>query len=135
MTWSLLLAALIAVESGGNPAAVGDNGRAVGCLQIWPCVVQDVNRIAGTSYTLEDRKSPAKSRQMCLIYLQHWAKKYENKTGLRATEEILCALWNGGPNGYKLLQTNKGVQNYVRKVMRVKRDMDGTISKTGDKQT
>jgi hypothetical protein len=37
------LNALEQVESRGNANAVGDNGRAIGCLQIWQAVVTDGN--------------------------------------------------------------------------------------------
>ena len=33
---ALILPVLAMVESNNNPSAVGDNGRAVGVLQIWP---------------------------------------------------------------------------------------------------
>jgi soluble lytic murein transglycosylase-like protein len=106
MTWAILLAALIAVESGGNPAAIGDNGRAVGILQIHAAVVADVNRIAGTRYTLEDRRNPVKSRQMCLIYLQHY--------GRGKTWEQRARIWNGGPRGHE----KKATEKYWEKVKR-----------------
>ena len=32
-----LLAAIKQVESGGDPNAVGDQGRAIGAFQIWEC--------------------------------------------------------------------------------------------------
>ncbi len=69
-----LIPALIAVESAGRSDAIGDGGRAVGCLQIWPIMVRDVNRIAGTAYTLADRLDREKSIQMARIYLTHYAK-------------------------------------------------------------
>ena len=39
---SLLIPALIAVESGGNIAAIGDHGNAVVCLQIHAECIADV---------------------------------------------------------------------------------------------
>jgi hypothetical protein len=50
MNWDVLLFALMVVESNGDCSAVGDDGKALGCLQIHACVVEDVNRIYGTSY-------------------------------------------------------------------------------------
>ena len=38
--------ALIRVESNGRDNAIGDNGKAVGCLQIWTDVVDDVNQVS-----------------------------------------------------------------------------------------
>ena len=46
-----LIDALVAVESRGNAAAVGDSGKALGILQIHATMVADANRIAGTHFT------------------------------------------------------------------------------------
>ena len=64
---AVLIPVLIQVESSGNNDAVGDNGRAVGCLQMWEICVDDVNRISGRSYTYEDRLSRTKSAEMVTI--------------------------------------------------------------------
>ncbi len=53
-TLSNLISALIIVESSGNDLAIGDNGRALGPLQIHRGVVQDVNRITGSHYRHQD---------------------------------------------------------------------------------
>lgn len=56
------------VESRYRCDAVGDGGKAIGPLQMWTIMVDEVNRIAGTSYTYEDRASWQKSYEMfCLI--------------------------------------------------------------------
>jgi len=101
MTLATLIAALIIVESGGKDDAVGDGGMAVGCLQIWPCALDDVNRIAGTDFTLADRFDRQKSIRMCEIYLKHWGAYYERQTGKRPTAKVLARIWNGGPAGWK----------------------------------
>jgi len=46
-----LISALIIVESNGRDSAIGDGGLAVGPLQIHRGVVEDVNRLEGTSFT------------------------------------------------------------------------------------
>jgi soluble lytic murein transglycosylase-like protein len=89
---AILLPILAAVESGNNPNAIGDNSRAVGILQIWPIMVKDVNRISGKAYTLQDRRSKAKSYEMATIYLKHYGKP---------NAEYLARAWNGGPKGNK----------------------------------
>ena len=111
-TIAILLNALIAVESCGNPAAIGDNGQAVGVLQIHPECVRDVNRITGKSYTLQDRASASKSREICAAYLKHYGRLYERRTGKTATGEVYARIWNGGPNGYR----REGTRAYWRKV-------------------
>ena len=84
------------VESGGNPRAVGDRGadgiyRAAGIAQIWGRTVQDINRFAGTRYTLNDRFDPVKSREMFNLYVEHYGKG--------RSVEFKARIWNGGPKG------------------------------------
>lgn len=111
MTLSILLAALIAIESGGDPSAIGDGGKAVGCLQIHPVMVADCNRIlAGRGeafrYTIDDRYSEAHSRAMAVIYLRHYCPN--------GSAEQMARCWNGGPMGARKAAT----VGYWRKVKR-----------------
>ena len=53
-TISNLISALIIVESSGNDLAIGDNGRAIGPLQIHRGVVLDVNKFTGSHYRHQD---------------------------------------------------------------------------------
>jgi hypothetical protein len=99
-----LIPALIRVESGGNDKAIGDSGRAVGCLQIWPVVVEDVNRLSGMAYTLKDRLDRQKSVSMARIYLLHYGKG--------KNMEQTARIWNGGPRG----DTKKATVEYWEKV-------------------
>ncbi len=93
----ILIAALIIVESHGNPQAIGDGGRSVGCLQIQMCVIEDVNRVYGMHYTAMDRYSKTKSVEIAKLYLLHWGQRYTKKTGLSPSQEVLARIWNGGP--------------------------------------
>ena len=86
-----LIGAMIRVESAGHNHATGDGGQAVGCLQIWPVMIRDVNRIAGTRYTLADRTNRAKSIHIARIYLAHYCANM--------TTEQAARCWNGGPAG------------------------------------
>ena len=52
--WLWLFSAIISVESNGDSSAVGDGGKAVGCMQIHPCVIEDVNRIYNKDYRLSE---------------------------------------------------------------------------------
>ena len=68
-----LIDAMIHVESRGNDSAYSASENAVGCLQIRPCMVYDINRILkkqkkGIQYTLTDRWSRDKSIEMFYIY-------------------------------------------------------------------
>ena len=83
--------AVCAVESSGNPRAVGDKGKAVGIAQIWARTVADINRFAGTKFTLNDRFDPVKSKQMFTLYTEHYGKG--------RSVQFKARLWNGGPQG------------------------------------
>jgi len=100
-----LLPALSKVESNGNPRAVGDSGKALGELQIWSVVVQDVNRVHGTRYTHRDAFDPAKARDICRRYLAIYCTP--KRLGRAPTMEDAARIWNGGPNGHKKSATEK----------------------------
>jgi soluble lytic murein transglycosylase-like protein len=91
MNLTNLITALIAVESSGNDMAIGDQGRAIGCLQIHRAVVLDVNRITGSHYRHQDMTNRVQARAVCQAYLTHY--------GRGATTEQLARRWNGGPTG------------------------------------
>ena len=116
MSYLKLIMALIAVESGGDDNAIGDGGKALGCLQIHAIYVRDVNRIAGTEYTHTDAFDRVKSITMTGIYLAHYGKRYTRITGKPVTYEVLARIHNGGPDGWKKPATLKSWKK-VRKVM------------------
>lgn len=104
---SKLIDALVHVESMGNVHAVGDNGKAIGVLQIHKEVIDDVNRAYRTTYVYSDRKSIEKSREICRKYLILHG-------GRSASDEKYARIWNGGPTGHR----KKSTEQYWRKVMR-----------------
>lgn len=89
--------AVCRVESGGNALAIGDKGRAAGIAQIWGRTVSDINRFAGTKYTLNDRFDPVKSKEMFTLYTEHYAKG--------RSLEFKARVWNGGPQGAQKVAT------------------------------
>jgi hypothetical protein len=90
-TISNLISALIIVESSGNDRAIGDQGRAIGCLQIHKAVVADVNKFTGSHYRHQDMTNRAQARAVCDAYLKHYGKN--------CSTEQLARRWNGGPTG------------------------------------
>lgn len=95
-----LINAIIEVESGGNPRAIGDSGQAVGILQIWPITVKDANRILGDRiFSLEDRFDPYKSIDIFLTITEHYSRN--------ESFEVIARRWNGGPTGEKKAATKK----------------------------
>lgn len=97
--------AIVLVESGGNRYAIGDNGNAVGVFQIWPIMVEDVNRIVGEDrYSLDDRTDYGKSLEMFFIYTDHYTPSW--------VFEKVARRWNGGPDGDR----QKSTERYWEKV-------------------
>ena len=92
-----LIEAIIWVESRGNIFAHNKREDAVGCMQIRPIMVKEVNRILAKNgipkaYTLEDRWSKQKSIEMFYVIKSNTPNP---------TPEKLARNWNGGYKGYK----------------------------------
>ena len=107
VNWNPVMDAIIQVESEGNPKAV--SGNSVGVMQITPILVKDCNDIlkklkSKKRYTMDDRYSVAKSKEMFLIIQKYYNPENNIEKAIR--------LWNGGVN-YKTKSTNR----YYRKVL------------------
>ena len=92
-----LLAALIAVESGGNDRAVNPSG-AMGPLQIRPIVLRDVQRITGQRFTASDTLDRGTACRIAVIYLSHYVT--ERRLGRRPTARDYTLVWRHGPAGW-----------------------------------
>lgn len=104
------ISAVIMVESSDNDNAHNLSEDAVGCLQIRPIMVREVNRLLkrrgdDRSYTLEDRWSRKKSIEMFLVYNKN-VTKFENQ----------ARRWNGGPGGMNKTATIKYWNKIKRKL-------------------
>lgn len=94
-----LIDAIIYVESRGDINAYNAKENAVGCLQIRPIMLREVNRLLGyNKYKLADRWNKEKSIQMFNVIKEHTTNP---------TDEKLARNWNGGWNGYKKQSTLK----------------------------
>jgi len=94
-----LIEAIIYVESRGDTLAHNVSENAVGCLQIRPIMLREVNRLLGyNKYKLTDRWNKEKSIQMFNVIKEHTTNP---------TDEKLARNWNGGWNGYKKQSTLK----------------------------
>lgn len=103
------LAALAAVESGGNDAAVNEREDAHGRYQIRAAALADANRILCTSYTLADCHDPAVAARIVRAYLGHYGAALS-----APTPTALARIWNGGPNGYKRDATRGYAERFHR---------------------
>ena len=100
-----LINAIIKVESNDNVNAIGDNGKAVGCMQIWKVVVDDVNKVSKLKYNYNDRFNKEKSIEIFKLYINKYATA--KRLGRTPTDEDMARIWNGGPNGFKKAGTNQ----------------------------
>jgi len=106
------LLAIMKVESNFNPNAVNYIEDAVGCLQIRPVMLREVNRIQRELgrielFNLEDRLDSTKSVKMYYIVQQ-----YYNPTG---DSKLSARLWNGGTTKY--LPQTEDYWNKVKKLI------------------
>ena len=100
---------MIQVESNGNDSAYNKSEEAVGCLQIRPIMVREVNRILKKQgkehrFKMKDRWDRDKSLEMFWVW-----RDYHHP---RSSDEVIARNWNGGPNGYK----KKSTEKYWKKV-------------------
>ena len=105
--WNPVMDAIIQVESEGNPNAV--SGNSVGAMQITPILVKDCNDIlkkqkSNKRYTMADRYSVAKSKEMFLIIQKYYNPENNIEKAIR--------LWNGG-----VKYTTRATNRYYKKVL------------------
>ncbi len=105
--WNPVMDAIIQVESEGNPRAV--SGNSVGVMQITPVLVKECNDIlkkqkSNKRYTLDDRYSVEKSKEMFLLIQKYFNPENNVEKAIRS--------WNGGMK-YSIRATNK----YYKKVL------------------
>ena len=99
-----LIAAMIIVESGGDPNAVGKNGE-LGILQQKEIFVNDVNRIMELQhrkrrYTYEDRLNPERAKDMADEWLHHYYRIYGLDHDYMPSILDMAGIYNAGYNGY-----------------------------------
>ena len=107
--WNPVIDAIIEVESEGKADAVDKSGKSCGIMQITPILVKECNRIlelkkSSKRYTMNDRFSVNKSKEMFLLFQSYYNPKNSVELAIRS--------WNGGMN-----YTKRGTQRYFEKVM------------------
>lgn len=83
--WQLFTQALIIVESGMQCNAVGDNGSAIGILQIRPIMVKEYRRLTGDK-SIINRKDPIQSLKIFKIVQSYHNREQDFKKA--------CKVWN-----------------------------------------
>ena len=104
-----LMNAMIIVESQNRDSVIGDNGKAIGILQMHKIAVRSVNKTLAKNdidleYSYDDRYSRQKTIEMYWIWrnAKHDSSDYET----------IARSWNGGPRGPK----KKATIHYWNKV-------------------
>ena len=106
-----LLDALIQVESSGRDDAVGDNGKAIGCLQIWQPYWYDATERSKIGGSYKDCYNRAYAKRIVDAYMKRYAR--EAWTNPKKFNAEKCArMHNGGPKGH----TKKATEKYWKKV-------------------
>ena len=105
--WNPVMEAIIHVESRGDAKAV--SGNSCGAMQITPILVKECNNIlkkrkSKKRFTMQDRFSVQKSKEMFLLYQSHYNPTNNVEKAIRS--------WNGG-NNYSVKRTH----SYYKKVM------------------
>lgn len=118
MTNAILAALLMQVETGNRPL-VGDNGRAIGPLQVHAGAVADVNRAFGTTYRHADMMDRATATAVLDRYL--WIYAQPRRLGRAVTDEDRARIWNGGPNGWKRKATLAYAAKYRKEAKRIQK--------------
>lgn len=86
--WDIFIEAMIQVESGGNPFALGTQND-VGVLQIRPIMVREANRILGREvFLLDDRYS----REISILIFNTVQRRHNPRKDFREA----CRIWNSG---------------------------------------
>jgi hypothetical protein len=93
----LAIQILTTLESNGRVDAVGDNGKAIGALQIHPIMVRECNRITGKHiFNYQDRRNQSKSELMAAVFLRYQIKRFRAKYKRCPTMQEVCCCWNSG---------------------------------------
>jgi len=100
--WLVLFLTVMSIETNGQIKNMrGDEGKAVGIVQIHEIVCREYNQAHKEQFTHEDCKDAAVSEKICYWYLSKWGEHYKKQTGKDPTPEVLYRIWNGGPDGWK----------------------------------
>jgi hypothetical protein len=103
MTYTTLILAIIMVESYGDDSAIGDNGKAYGCLQLHAEYVADAAEYANEDWVHEDAFNRKTAIKIFEAYMDRYATI--DRLGRVATAEDIARIHNGGPNGYNKKST------------------------------
>ena len=101
-----LINAIIQVESSGKDDAVGDNGKAIGCLQIWKPYWLDATERSNIGGKHTDCFKRDYAVRIFDAYMNRYAgSAWQSQSAFNP--EFVARIHNGGPKGYKKTATVK----------------------------
>ena len=109
MNLSILFAAIMMVESGGDVNAVGDGGRSLGPYQIGRAYWTDARQF---DKTLPSYERGVKDSLTCRRAMRAYWLRYCPEALNRGDFETLARVHNGGPNGMRV----KATKGYWKRV-------------------
>ena len=114
------LAAIRMVESGNDPSAVGDGGRAIGCYQVWESYWKDAVQFSGLGGNYRDCFKRDYADRVVRAYMKRYCT--EKRLGRKPTWEDIARMHNGGPRA--VWATGKKKENLDRYVAKVKAQLE-----------
>lgn len=115
LDYNAIIEKLSILESGNNPDAIGDNGKAFGVLQFHAIAVKEHNQQFNTNYTHQDCFNPEISKLITENLLRLGAEMHYEKCGVEANESDIVRMHNGGIyRGANKASTLKYLQNYYK---------------------
>ena len=101
-----LINAIIQVESNGNDKAIGDGGKAIGCLQVWKIYWLDATERSNIGGKYSDCFTRNYSIKVFDSYMKRYAREAWTNPAKFDAEKV-ARIHNGGPKGYKKTATEK----------------------------
>ena len=101
-----LINAIIQVESNGNDKAIGDGGKAIGCLQVWKIYWLDATERSNIGGKYSDCFTRNYSIKVIDSYMKRYAREAWTNPAKFDAEKV-ARIHNGGPKGYKKTATEK----------------------------
>lgn len=98
-----LIDAIIHVESRHNDSAVNTSSNAVGCLQIRPIMVREVNRIQEKKRRIKRFTNNDRYKRNASISMFNIWRDYHHSED---SYEIIARCWNGGTRGHLISSTD-----------------------------
>jgi len=115
LDYKAIIEKLSVLESGNNPGAIGDNGKAFGILQIHAIAVREHNEQFNTTYTHQDCFNPEIAKLITENLLRLGSEMHYEKCGVEANESDIVRMHNGGIyRGANKESTLKYLEDYYK---------------------